>query len=432
MGRVQNQRVRMPASWRRRIGRAVLALTVVALAVPAAATAAGAAPARENATFLYQSITPQALTTIGTPKLMVLTDTASAAEARATGALAYKYVQFNWFPTTGAWNGTTADQRSQWRLCGPSGAPLGDGTSSSRFLWYADFNERGFVNAMLAFALRMKQRGFEGLFIDVSGRALLGPRSKTLSTCTSDPVTPKLRSSDAYVALLRRVKALGLRVAINYPSPFDDPLLRPASTGAKTVNDLRPILDFVLHENAASVDLTPFPDLITRLRADAQLSGGKVVEMAKSQRAPDSPGKSDNERSVWALAKLSGQPVVLNTGNDLCDGAGRVPGGCLRMGLAPDLVDLKLGAALDPLPRATDCNTRTGSCAWYRRFESGFVVYDPALDAKVRKVTLALTGDGSCRQVNEVRGRNITNGKCVRSLAVSVAPGQGRIFTLSR
>jgi hypothetical protein len=411
--------------------RAVLVLMVTVLLLPMFATAAGAAPARENATFLYQPFTAQDLPSIGAPKLMVLTETASVAAAHAAGARTYKYLQFNWFPTTQIWNGTTADQRAQWRLCGPSGAPLGDGTSSSRFLWYADFNERGFVDAMLAFAQRMKAHGFDGLFIDVSGRALVGPRSKTLSTCTENPVTPNLRSSDAYVAFLRKVRALGLRLAINYPSPFPDPLLRPAPTGTKTVNDLRPIVDFVLHENAASVDFTPFPDLITRLRGDAQFSSGKVIEMAKSQRMPGSPGKSENERAVWALAKLSGQPVVLNTGNDLCAGAGRVPGGCLRMGLAPDLVNLQLGAPLDPVPRGTDCNMQTGTCAWYRRFASGFVVYNPSLDTKVRKVALPVTADGSCRQVNEVRGKNITNGKCVKSLAVNVSPGQGRIFTLA-
>ena len=405
-------------------------LTVVTLAMPAAATAAGAAPARENATFLYQPLKAQDLPSVGAPKLMVLTETASAAAAHAAGVRAYKYVQFNWFPTTGPWNGTTANRRAQWRLCGPSGTPLGD-TSTSRLLWYADFNERGFVDAMLAFAQRMKARGFDGLFIDVSGRALLGPRSKTLSTCTENPVTPNLRTSDAYVAFLRRVRALGLRVAINYPSPFADPLLRPAPTGTATVDDLRPIVDFVLHENAASVDLMPFPDLISRLRGDAQSSGGKVVEMAKSQRMPASPGKSEHERAVWALAKLAGQPVVLNTGNDLCRGAGRVPGGCLRMGLAPDLVNLQLGAAIDPLPRGTDCNARTGTCAWFRRFQSGFVVYNPTLDPKVRKVAIPVTADGSCRRVNEVRGQNITNGRCVKSLAVNVSPGQGRIFTLA-
>jgi hypothetical protein len=415
-----------------RIGRAVLVLTVVSLGAPVAAAAAATTPAApENASFFYQPLTPQELPSVGAPKLMVLTHLESAVVARAAGVRAYKYLQFNWFPTTGSWNGTTADQRAQWRLCGPSGAPVGDGTSSSRFLWYADFNERGFVDAMVAYALRMKARGFDGVFIDVSGRALLGPRSKTLSTCTENPVTPNLRSSDAYVRFLQRVKALGLRVAINFPSPFEDPLLRPAPVGARTLNDLRPIVDFVLHENAASIDQMPFPDLMTRLRGDAQFSGAKVVEMAKSQRMPGTPGKSENERAVWALAKLSGQPVVLNTGNDLCIGAGAAPGGCLRMGLAPDLVNLQLGAAIDPLPRGTACNMQTGACAWYRRFQSGFVVYNPNLDATVRKISLPLTADGSCRLANEVRGQNITGGRCVKSLAVNVKPGQGRIFTLS-
>jgi hypothetical protein len=102
------------------------------------------------------------------------------------------------------------------------------------------------------------------------------------------------------------------------------------------------------------------------------------------------------------------------------------------MGLAPDLVNLELGPAIDPLPRAASCNQRTGTCAWYRRFESGFVVYNPSLDGKVRKIVLAVTADHSCRLVKRVRGRNITGSRCVKSLAVNVPPGRGWIFTLSR
>ncbi len=155
--------------------------------------------------------------------------------------------------------------------------------------------------------------------------------------------------------------------------------------------------------------------------------------MAKSQREPQWPGKSANELSVWALAKLSGQPVVLNTGDDLCaDAAGLPAGGCLRMGLAPDLVDLELGRPVGPLPRAMSCNRQTGTCAWLRRFNVRLRRLQPQPRWQGRKVVLAVTGDHTCRLVNEVRGRNITGGKCVKSLAINVQPGQGRIFTLSR
>jgi hypothetical protein len=415
------------------VGRALATLIVASLTVPLAASSASAAPAtRENASFVYQALTAETLPHAGAPKLMVVTHQAAAAPARAVGTRAYKYLQFNWFPTAGAWNGTTAAQRAPWRLCGPAKTPVGDGTSSTKFLWYADFNERGFADAMVAYALTMKARGFDGLFVDVSGRALTGPRSRTLSTCTENPVTPNLRSSDAYVRLLRRIKALGLRIAINFPSQFPDPLLRPAPVGGAPVNDLRPLVDFVLHENAASVDQVPWFKLIARLRDDARYSGGKVIEMAKSLRLPGSATKSEHERSVWALAKLSGQPVVLNTGNDLCIGVGAVPGGCLRMGLAPDLVNVQLGAAIDPVPRGTTCDQATSTCAWYRRFQSGFVVYNPGTDAKVRKVKITVANDGSCRLVHEVRGGNITSGKCVKALAITVKPNQGRIFTLTR
>jgi hypothetical protein len=381
--------------------RAVLVLMVTVLLLPTVPTAAGAAPARENATFLYQPFTAQDLPSVGAPKLMVLTETASAGAARAAGLRAYKYLQFNWFPATGPWNGTTAAQRSQWRLCGPSGTPVGDGTSPAASAGTP--TSTSLIRRRDA-RLRPEDEGPRLLFLHRRQRRAARPRSKTLSTCTGNPVTWAC-ARRARTLLLGKVRALGLRLAINYPSPFADPLLRPAPTGTSTVNDLRPIVDFVLHENAASVDFMPFADLLSRLFGDAQWAGGKVIEMAKSQRRPDSPGKSQNERSVWALAKLAGQPVVLNTGNDLCAGAGRVPGGCLRMGLAPDLVNLQLGAPIDPLPRGADCSALTWTCAWFRRFQSGFVVYNPNLDAKVRKVSLSVTADGSCRQVNEVRGR---------------------------
>src|SRR4249919_155590 len=101
MGRVRNQCARARAPRRRWVCRAVLVLTVMTLAMPAVATSAGAAPARENATFLYQPLKAQDLPSVGAPKLMVLTETASAAAAHAAGVRAFKYVQFNWFPTTG-------------------------------------------------------------------------------------------------------------------------------------------------------------------------------------------------------------------------------------------------------------------------------------------------------------------------------------------
>ena len=60
------------------------------------------------------------------------------------------------------------------------------------------------------------------------------------------------------------------------------------------------------------------------------------------------------------------------------------------------------------------------------------MVFNPGLDTKTRKVSIPLTADGTCRLVSEVRGANITGGKCVKSLAVNVKPNQGRIFTLSK
>ena len=95
-------------------------LLLIAIGTPSLASDGGAATAgRENASFVYQPFTTQDLPIAGTPTH----DGADAPGRRrrgvaATGATVYKYLQFNWFPATEDWNGTTPTQRMPWRLCG--------------------------------------------------------------------------------------------------------------------------------------------------------------------------------------------------------------------------------------------------------------------------------------------------------------------------
>ena len=93
--------------------------------------------------------------------------------------------------------------------------------------------------------------------------------------------------------------------------------------------------------------------------------------MAKARLPIGHPNRLRQEEYVWALAKLSGSPVVLNTGYDFCN----TPWGttdCNRTGLAPALTDLRLGSPIDAAPYPAACNG--SSCMWVRRFFKGMVV----------------------------------------------------------
>jgi len=414
----------------------------------------------ENISFLYQTLHLSAvagqLESVGHPRDLVygstndaqVAGTAHEAEwAHQRGSHAFKYAQFTWFPTASdTWSGTTALQRAGWALCRTGNTPVTDraadagaGPKHSVEWRYADANERGYVTAMLAWTAQLKALGYDGVFIDAAGRALRGPFFNTVSSCTSDPVTPGAPSSTAWFNLLMQIKAQGLQVAamnINDPSSVD-PYTRPDPIHpARVKTDVRQ-LTWILHENAARptenyppvtkpVRLygTAFDTLATRARNDALNGRYRVVEMAKARLAMNDPNRSRQETYVWSLAKLAGGPVAMNTGWDFCG----VPAGtndCNRTGLSADLTDIQLGTPIDAAPYAPVC--AGASCMWVRRFQKGMVVVS-AYGTPKRTATIPL-GTVGCRHIIAFRGGVQAKGACVASLSVGTAtPNFGRIY----
>jgi hypothetical protein len=439
---------------------ASMVAAVVALALPAASGGAAVLPPAysgpptvgpENVTFLYPTLPATAaagqLANIGHPRDLVYGTTNDAlvpgtadepAYAHALGAQAYKYAQFTWFPAASrSWMGSTVTQRADWVLCKWGRTPLtdatdGDGTSRGNLTWsYADANERGFVNAVLAWTAQLKALGYDGVFVDVGGRATRGPFWRLTSSCTEDPVVPGARSSDAWFNLLMKVKAQGLRVAamnIGAPSDVDPFTRRDPADPMRLKTDVRS-LDWILHENAArpvenypggieatATYGTPFETLAARIGSDAIHGDGRVIEMAKARLPIDDPDRYRQEEYTWSLAKLSGGPVVLNTGYDFCG----VPAGtsdCNRTGLSGALTDIRLGTPIDSAPYAAACD-RSG-CMWVRRFRRGLVVVSAyGTPKRIARIPLGTTG---CRHVWAFQGSRQAGGACVSTLTVGTA-----------
>jgi hypothetical protein len=403
----------------------------------------------ENVTFLYHSVAETEaagqLDALGHPRdIVFLTpnratfpgDPAEVALAHGRGAKAIKYLELTLFPDTGDWLGTTQTQRAAWMLCKSGTTPLsdagdGDGSDHGSVPWsYSDANELGFVNAVLGWTSQLRTMGYDGVFIDAGGRAVRGPYFDVASSCTDQPVKAGARSADAWFSMLMAVKAQGLLVSANMGAPTADPLTRPDPTNpSKVKTDVRAFA-WILHENAGhpsenyagdapsvKVQLAPFERLAGQMSNDALFARGQVVEMAKSRLPLDDPNRARQDEYVWALAKLSGAPVVLNTGFDFCG----VPWGttdCNRTGLSPALTDVRLGSPIDAQPYKASCDSK--GCLWVRRYRNGLVAAS-AYGTATRSTTVSL-GTSGCRHVAAWKGGQQAGGKCVTSVSVQTGP----------
>lgn len=451
------------------ISLAVLLASVFAWAPSADPASAAAAPVvklpprytgtpitgPENITFLYHSLADATaagqLPNIGHPRDLVFGNENTAvvpgtaeevAYAHSIGARAFKYMQFSMFPMVNAtWSGITLEQRESWAMCQSGFGILhdhedGDGTSHGSVPWaYADTNEKGYVDAILAWTQQLKNLGYDGIFIDVGGRSIRGPYWNVASSCTDDPIVAKNKhpkSSDTWFAMLMKVKAQNLKLGVNMGAPTADPLTRPdTSNPAKVKTDVR-AFDWILHEGQGHPKenykgdaawllpvLPPFDNLAKRAVNDGLYAKGQVVEMAKARLPIGHPNRLRQEEYVWALAKLAGGPVVLNTGYDFCNTTWGTTD-CNRTGLVPALTDLRLGSPIDAAPYPAVCNGT--SCMWVRRFFKGMVVVS-SYGTPRRGATIPL-GTAKCRRVTAFQGGAQAKAACVTSLRVETGPGR--------
>jgi len=422
--------------------------------------------APENVAFVYHPFSEMRtrLHLIGRPRDIVWAqfpsqepDPPAVAWSHRIGARAFAYAQFTWFPETdqagvGPWMGMTVEDRLRWRLCDAKGRPLSDADDGDglqhpgRRWWYLDANERGLVEAMVAHAARFRAVGYDGLWVDVTGRGFNGPFAGVRSGCTETPVQRGVDAASALVQLLRTIRGrTGLRIAINFNGIPGDPLARLDPRTRQPVRDLAPVVDWALHENGAHPKEVPigsthpairallptFDRLAWRAHDVAQHypGQGRVVVMAKPRLPLGSTpaellARRRQERYLWALGKLYGGPVVVNTGWDFCAGFPRAVN-CNRTGLAPDLVNLRLGRPLDRTPTPLRC---TGpSCLWVRRFEFGMVAVS-AYGTPPRAAVVPL-GVPGCRRVAAHGGGRVEGGRCVTFLTVRTGdPEWGHIY----
>jgi hypothetical protein len=396
------------ADGRRRV-RLLRWLVVLAAAPVLVAGPAAASSPPENVVFWYQGAGGDAAW--GRP-LRVVSEWADPSVIHAHGATAWFYGQMSWFPDTRpVWNGTTAPERAGWRLCRagyPNGVP---GRHGSPGWWWADPNEQSYADAMVAWARSLRNRGWDGLFLDSTGYTLGGPEQNTVSTCTEHPVVPGANETEAFENLAARIHTeTGLGVAMNSPP---DAVIR-AGIGTW--------LSWFLRENVGPAWIPPGWTLWQET-FDSTLQFGQAVEMGKSLLPEGAPGKSAEEVYTWARAKLAGQPVVVDTGNDQCPVAPDTAAGCLRMGVPTDLIDVHLGAAIGPIQLA-DCDAGTQNCIMWRRFRDGLVAVNMA--GRPRQLTV---DNATCHRMYRQRAGLLFNGACVTHLSMTLGTQRAWIIT---
>lgn len=159
-------------------------------------------------------------------------DGAAAQRIHARGALAFRYVQYYWAPTTREYQGSTT-----WAPFCANGVRQLDTTVHGNPWGVVDLNERSQRNAANRYLRSLKTAGYDGVFFDMGGMSMLGPLSGTVSSCTIDPVVRGRTLAQAAVAEYGQARALGLKVAFNggpldalYRSPVGQSamLMRPA------------------------------------------------------------------------------------------------------------------------------------------------------------------------------------------------------------
>jgi hypothetical protein len=395
------------------VAGAVLAVGCVPVMAPAPGSASWPRPAtwRENVAFVHQPVaTVDPASLAGVTRIVFgnfptgAPDPAAVALAARLRAEPWAYVQFTWFPHGDRdWLTVPAGpERDDWRLCNADG-PI-DGTAdrtmtSARPWWYADLNERAYQRVLIDYLRSLKRAGYAGIWVDVAGRALAGPWHRLVSRCTEDPVWPGVTSADAFARFLGKVRrAIGLQVALNWTwaRPGGDPRERPdPARPGRVRTDLVRVVSWVLWENGAHPvendpaataahlrgDLLPTAQLVANLRVAAQAPWGTVVVMSKPRVpiAGEHAGRrAAHERHLWALAKLAGQPVATNTGDDWCGLPKDRPTGtdCNRTGYGRHSA-VRLGA---PVSGVLDL----GAAAWGRCFEHGAVAVATHGSAPVR------------------------------------------------
>ncbi len=407
-----------------------------------------AAAPPENVAFDYERITERSdLTSLGHVSMVVTSrqsDPRAADAIHRIGASAYRYVQTYWFPARPDRDGIDLSVHPEWGFCRSGSTPVsGSRSPGGEALIYADMNERALHTFFATLFTRLRNEGWDGVFLDRGYASLTGIDTERagiwnlVSSCTEDPVEPGATFADAYLGMAAEAHRAGLKLMFNYGvSPFDEhtPLrpdprspscaVQPAPTCPRLNDgwkDTNWILDeAVTHERDTDWDA----DFRANFRNETDPEhGGQVVGLIT-----DALLRGDTSRDAvyyeWSRAKLFAIPIAVGTGSGGCANAG--PGTvCNRRLSFPELASTTLGAPHDGGPMASSCTPgSTTRCVWIRRYASGVVVVN-AQDRPVRaEVSL---GTDHCRTVTDVfAGKPVDGGKCVTTVTLDLPAWSGR------
>ncbi|MEP6624466.1 MAG: hypothetical protein ABJC79_08485 [Acidimicrobiia bacterium] len=124
-------------------------------------------------------------------------------------------MQFYWAPTDRTYQTVAIRRHPDWAFCDASGA-LTDAHVHTGAPWvYLDLNERAARNAYVRFLRALHAIGYDGVFVDMGGHAILGPTSTAISACTANPVVRGRTFGAAYIAMLGQARDVGLQVFLN-------------------------------------------------------------------------------------------------------------------------------------------------------------------------------------------------------------------------
>jgi hypothetical protein len=399
---------------------------------------------------------PELKRTWGSPAVVVTTpkaDEAAAVDAiHATGALAYRYVQFFWAPDNTGYEGIDLTENPDWAFCRSGSQPVrGRTTDSGSVDWhFIDANERAVRLRLRQLLTELRETGWDGVMFDrgqaatqyaqdAAGRDVWHVRS----SCTEDPYVRGARFADAYVAMLRLAKAVGLRSIMNNgASPFQQPVrMRPDPDDAdcrarrwascRFLDDVWGAVDLVLSETATAlgVDRWDRHFAANRLNERHDRYRNRVLNLVTTANLGGEARQ--NRRNVfyaWSRIKLFNLPVAVNTGTGGCGPDGSTSGVCNRYGVYPELVDTVFGVPLSTRParaRCADGGRHRIRCVWTRTYARGMNVVNVRGES-VHDVRLQ-TGLSTCRYVYDVfRREPVAGGRCVRAFTLDLGAWRGR------
>ena len=303
-------------------------------------------------------------------------------------------------------------------MCGSGNAPLtdaadGDGSSATGTVaWhYADANERGYVDAILAWTAQLKAMGYDGVFIDAAGRVDARP-------VLADRVDLHVRPRHARGAIEQRVVRPAHADQGAGPQGLRDE--RRRADRARPDHPPEPGQPDGVQDRRAELLLDPARERratrrrTTRARCrrpeglrdpvrDPRGAGqerrrssdaGMVVEMAKARLPARRTRTATGRRSTsgrsrsWRVDRWCSTRATTSAACPQARTTATAPGS------TPALTDIRLGTPLDAAPYPAACNG--ASCMWVRRFQHGLVVVS-AYGTPKRTATIPLgTADLPC------------------------------------